>query len=92
MKRTYHGTLFCPDLKEARVDLYLTDKVKFDRTCTETKHTVEGLKAWTVVEGGEEAEAIERFMEADENHEYLILHFKDHNETYRNSHAILFII
>ena len=93
MKTTYHGTFLHRDLREAKVDLYLTDKPKYDKHAHETKLSLNGVVAWTVVEGGEEADEIERTLDlVDDNHEYLVIDYEDgHSETYRNSYAILFI-
>ena len=95
--RTYHGTLFNPDLTEAVILLYFTDNVKHSKvyglTDEEDKPIkVTGVKSWTIVEGGDEAKLCEKFVdEKDENDEYLILNFTDKIEVYRNSHVTMFI-
>lgn len=100
MKHTYHRTLFYEDLAEAKVVLYFSDTDKYANgsriygNCCDEDRKIEftGLQSYTIVEGGKEAEAVETIMdEVDENHEYLILNFKDHNEFYRNSHVVMFI-
>lgn len=52
--------------------------------------------AFSVIEGGEEAAEIERFLDEnqmDENHEYLVLELLDgKTATFRNSHVSLFVI
>lgn len=98
-KRTYTHTLFHDDLREATVTLYFSDGVKHSKVYglnedeEENKVEFKGLKSWTIVEGGEEAKAIESIIdETDENHEYLVLTFDNRNEFYRNSHVAMFII
>ena len=52
--------------------------------------------AWDIIEGGIEASQIEAVRDndgIDENHEYLVLHFKNRfSVTFRNSHTNMFII
>lgn len=100
MKHTYNRTLFHDDLTEAKIDLYFSEEDRYTRGSRiyglnddeEQKITVTGVKSWTVVEGGEEAEALENITEVDENHEYLILNYADgHAEVYRNSHVTMFL-
>lgn len=95
--RTYTATLFhMDDLAEAKVELYLTVNTKYeDRWYDEQKKEFTGLKSWSIIEGGPEAEEIEEqgLTWEDENHEYLILEFVDGTKKYyRNSHAVLFIL
>jgi hypothetical protein len=94
MKRTYHGTLFHPDLREAEVTIYSFEDTKYkshpDADEHETIYT--GVTAWDIIEGGQEAEEIEQSGLVDEYHEYLVLHFEDGNTaTFRNSHVDMFI-
>ena len=94
-KRTYYRTLFYRDLTEAKVVLYLTKEIKYAGVTEDDEHEVvlTGVTSWTVIEGGEEADAIETIVkDTDEYHEYLILTFTDgHTAIYRNSHTIMFI-
>ena len=96
MQNTYTSTLFIKDLTKAEVTLYVYRNTKYEadgEKPVEAKYT--GLKSWTLVEGGKEAEAIEAETDAnsaDENHEYLILNFADGTTaTFRNSHVVMFI-
>lgn len=100
MKTTYHGTfIHHDDLQDAQVFLEVYNHTKY------TAHEIgeepiefkfKGLVKWDIIEGGEEAEEIERDTDADgidENHEYLVLHFRNgYTSTYRNSHVVLFIL
>lgn len=98
MKRSYHGTLLRPNLAEATVILEFFEGVKYAETEEErgepNEVIVKDLTAWDIIEGGEEAEEVENLTgEIDENHEYLILHFKGGCvNIYRNSHVAMFII
>ena len=74
------------------------DITKYDsfRSDEEPKHiNYTGVKAWTMVAGGPEAEEIEadlNDLDCDEFHEYLILHFNNGEQaTFRNSHVDLWI-
>ena len=97
MKKTYTGTLFTPDLTKATVRLFITEGNKYNRETrgktTEVKYT--GVKAWDIIEGGNEAEEIESLTDSnsiDENHEYLVLHFENgETATFRNSYVDMFI-
>ena len=96
-KRTYTGTTFTPDISEATVRIFCYDVSKYEAVhgieYRETKYT--GVTAWDIIEGGAEAEEIERDTDEssiDENHEYLVLHFEDGTtSTFRNSHVDMFI-
>lgn len=99
MKTTYTRTLFHQDLTTATFELFHTEKAKWDETelNEETVESLTGVKSWTIIEGGEEAEDIEQFYidpeNADECHEYLILNFADGSmRAYRNSHVVMFIM
>lgn len=94
MKTSYHGTLFHPvDLPEADIELLFFEGDKHASAEEPNRVTVKGLTAWDIIEGGEEAEQIEALTgEIDENHEYLVLHFKGGCvNIYRNSHVAMFI-
>lgn len=94
-KTTYTRTLFIKNLQEAEVVIYSFEKTKYEinDTYTETRYT--GLTSWDIIEGGKEAEEIEKDLapeQIDENHEYLVLHFNTlETATYRNSHVQMFI-
>ena len=97
MKTTYDQTwMISKDkLPKATFKLEIFDKSKYETT--EAGKIVEytGVKAWTIVSLGPEAEAIEALTDesgVDENHEYLILHFTDGSSaTFRNSHVDMWI-
>lgn len=94
MIRTYERTLFIPDLTKATIKLYIHEATKYEAPEDdeiEVKYT--GVKAWSIIEGGQEAEEIEATGDMiDENHEYLVLHFEDGSEaTFRNSHVDMFL-
>lgn len=98
MKRTYTGTTFYPtNLNEATVELFVyeTDKYSIKSRDEGIRVTYTGVTSWDIVEGGEDAEEIERDTDGsciDENHEYLVLHFEDgETSTFRNSHVSMFI-
>ena len=96
MKRTYERTLFIEDLTKATIKLYIHEANKYEATKDdEIKVEYTGVKAWSIIEGGKEAEEIEALTDdsgIDENHEYLILHFEDGtNATFRNSHVDMFL-
>ena len=96
MKRTYERTMFIDDLTKAEIRLYVFNESKYTADINdkiEVKYT--GVKAWSIIEGGKEAEAIESIVDVDgidENHEYLVLHFADGTtSTFRNSHVEMFL-
>ena len=93
MKTTYTGTLFHPDLREAKVDIEIFDGTKYEDEDYVEKIRYTGLTAWDIITG-DDAEELEAGMGEliDENHEYLVLHFEDgKTATFRNSHVVMFI-
>ena len=76
-------------LQKATIRIYLYDEDKYTGNITEeTEIKYTGLKAWDIIEGGQEAEEIEADGLLDEHHEYLVLHFNDGTQaTFRNSHT-----
>lgn len=97
MKTTYTGTLFYHDLTKAKIKLYIHEATKYeDSEDDEIKVEYTGVKAWDIIEGGQEAEEIEAETDQsgiDEFHEYLVLHFEDgRTATFRNSHVDMLII
>ena len=97
MIKTFTRTMFIKDLRNAKITIYVTDGIKYNLTETsnETKLEYNGITSWDIVEGGTEAEEIERELNAasvDEYHEYLVLHFENGEQaTFRNSHVDMFI-
>lgn len=96
MIRTYERTTFIEDLTQTTFTLFIHEATKYEaKPEDERKVTYTGVKAWSIVEGGKEAEEIESTTDAsgvDENHEYLILHFENGNTgTFRNSHVEMFL-
>ena len=93
MTTTYTATwtMSNEELQKATIiiDIYEGTKYEDDEPITTVKYT--GLTAWDIIEGGKEAEEIEAHTDAnsaDENHEYLVLHFNDgRTGTFRNSHV-----
>ena len=97
MKTSYTRTLFMDNeaLQKATVRLMVFHNTKYEDSEPSHEVTYTGLTGWDIIEGGEEAKAIEAETDAasvDENHEYLILHFNDGDTaTFRNSHVAFFI-
>ena len=91
--RTYHGTMFNPDLAKATIRLYIYEKSKYEK-CEGRKVEVTGVKEWSVVEGDEDAERIEALgVEKDQFHEYLILRYADgRTEIYPNGKVAMFVL
>ena len=89
--------MFIEDFTKATFILYISDEPKYKLTNTQEVKKIDfkDVKAFTIVEGGEEAEEIEAHTDGsciDEHHEYLVLHFTDGNiATFRNSHVTMFI-
>ena len=96
MKTTYTRTTFIEDLTKRTIKLYIHEAIKYEASeDDEIKVEYTGVKAWSIIEGGKEAEEIEAETDAssvDENHEYLVLHFEDGTDaTFRNSHVDMFL-
>ena len=97
MKNTYTRTLFMDNkkLQEADIVIYSFVRLKYDIGDPITETHYKGLTSWDIIEGGEEAEEIEKNLSPafiDENHEYLVLHFNTlETVTLRNSHVEMFI-
>lgn len=96
MKRTYTRTVFKENLQDVEFELHVHEAVKYEAPENDdVSVTCKNVVAWSIVEGGKEAEEIEEHTDSsgvDENHEYLILHFADGTDgTFRNSHVDMFI-
>lgn len=96
MIRTYERTTFTEDLTKATFRLYISEATKYEAEPDDVREaTYTGVKSWSIIEGGKEAEEIEAWTDAsgvDENHEYLVLNFANGTTgTFRNSHVDLFI-
>lgn len=93
--RTYNSTTFHHDLTKATIKLYIHEGSKYDVLNDDNTKKVEvtGVKSWTIVEGGEEALAIENLLGIeDKYHAYLILTYADnHTEIYENTKVEMFI-
>lgn len=100
MKTTYNGTMMIEDLTKAIVELHVYDNCKYTTKRAElgegeivVRYT--GVKSYSIIEGGKEAEAIESITDIsgiDEYHEYLVLHFANGTtSTFRNSHVNMFL-
>lgn len=96
MKTTYTRTLMHPVLTEATVEVEVFEEVSWKAEDYVAKATYTGVTAWDIIEGGEEAEEIEKDTDAsgiDEYHNYLVLHFENgETATFRNSHVAMFIL
>lgn len=102
--RTYTGTLCRPNLAEAKIELYCFQVSKLERGSKiyvegedpkdEEKKILTGVKSWSIVEGGAEAEAIEMVIDAkDDIHEYLVINYLDgRTEIYRNTYVTMFVL
>ena len=100
MKRTYTRTMMIEDLADVKVRIFLHDGCKYTAKTIEdlgeeTELIYDGIKAWSLIEGGEEAAEIEARTDGsciDEFHEYLVLHLLDgQTATFRNSHVDMFL-
>lgn len=98
MIRTYTRTLMIKNLEDVKVRLFVHSGCKYTAKTLEdlgeeTEVTYNGIKAWSIVEGGQEAEDIEADSDmVDEFHEYLVLHLLNgETATYRNSHVDMFL-
>lgn len=93
--RTCDRTLLHPDLTKATIKLLIYKTDKYDVNNEEyEKVEFTGVKSWTIVEGGAEAEAIEKILGyEDKYHTYLVLNYADgHTEIYQNTKVAMFII
>lgn len=98
MITTYNRTMFIEDLTKAEVTIYASEGCKYtaktmDDIGRESVAHYHGVTSWDIIEGGQEADEIEeQFNDADEFHEYLVLHFVDGSySTFRNSHVDMHI-
>ena len=88
------------DLTKAVVELHIFENCKYtnksEELVGETVLKYKGVKSFSIIEGGEEAEEIESRIDGrvvDEYHEYLVLHFQNGTTaTFRNSHVNMFLI
>lgn len=95
MKTTYNRTMMIEDLTKAVVELHIYDNCKYTTKRAELGKEIvaryTGVKSYSIIEGGKEAEAIESITDAsgvDEYNEYLVLHFENGTTaTFRNSHV-----
>ena len=99
MKRTYTRTLMKKDFSKVTVTLEIHEGCKYTAEKIEdlgesTEIEYKGIKSWSIIEGGEEAKAIEMvYGIEDEFHEYLIIELLDGTmATFRNSHVDMFLI
>ena len=102
--RTYTGTWRRPYLADAKIELYILKVSKYERGSRlyiegeepedEEKRILTGVMSWSIIEGGEEADAIERLTKLlDDAHEYLIINYIDgKSEIFRNSYVTMFIL
>lgn len=100
MKTTFNRTMMIEDLTKAVVELHIFENCKYTNKSVELiEETVlkyKGVKSFSIIEGGEEAEEIESRIDksgVDEYHEYLVLHFQNGTTAaFRNSHVNMFLI
>ena len=91
--RTYTRTLFHDDLREATIILNFFENNKYEDEEPVNTIRVKGLKKWQLVEGGDEAKALEEVCEKDEYNEYLVLYFENgDNEIYPNTKVVMFVV
>lgn len=88
MLRHFTRTIFVADITKALVEVSGIDE---DGEYWEVKYN--GIQSWDIVEGGEEAEKIERLSgQCDRHHNYLVLHLLDGSEaTFNNSDVAMLI-
>ena len=60
MKRSYNRTLMHPDLSKAKVLLQIFQTSKYEPHKEPEECRLENLKSWDIIEGGDEARAIEK--------------------------------
>lgn len=100
MKTTFDRTMMIEDLTKAVVELHIFENCKYTNKTVELVEEIvlkyKGVKSFSIIEGGEEAEEIESRIDVsvvDEYHEYLVLHFQNGTTaTFRNSHVNMFLI
>lgn len=93
MKRTYTGTMMRPDLRTAEIEIEAYDTCKYYGKAHGVSVTYNGITAWDIIEGGKEAEEIEKDTDCiDDFHEYLVLHLLNgETATFRNSYVDMWI-
>lgn len=76
------------------VEIYTHDSCKYVKGAREiSKTTYTDVTCWDIIEGGAEAEEIEKNGLVDDYHEYLVLHFLNGNTaTFRNSYVDMFAL
>lgn len=100
MKTTYNRTMMIEDLTKAVVELHIFENCKYtnkkNELGEETVVKYAGVKSYSIIECGKEAEAIESIVDAsgvDPYHEYLVLHFENGTTaTFRNSYVDMLLI
>lgn len=98
MMNTYFGTLF-REVKNSTVFVDVFDRCRY-KSSIKRENIMESLEfdrtvtCWDIIEGGEEADEIERRENiSDEYREYLVLHFTDNTtRTFPNSHVSMDMI
>lgn len=95
MKRTFTRTMMMSneEIRIATFKIDLFEGLKYEDNEPMARAEYKGVTAWDIIEGGAEAEEIERHSDIiDEYHEYLVLHFEDGKTgTFRNSHVDMWI-
>ena len=70
MKTTYKGTMMIKDLTKAVVELYIYDNCKYTNKRAELGKEIvvryTGVKSYSIIEGGKEAEEIESLTDPSE--------------------------
>lgn len=94
MKTTYTRTLMKSDLSKVVVTLNIYEGCKYTTLEEPTEIEYKGIKSWSIISGGIEADALEMVYEIeDEFHEYLIIELLNGTmATFRNSHVDMFLI